>query len=467
MTATTAWRPGQATVVTDGDVLIVAAGLAAGMAVGWRAGAVVTLVAALVTRRRPAVIAVALAAGVVGMFAWQRSWTEVQAVTVGPFKGFVTVAGDPVPLGHGVRVTIEITDQRFDALVFGRTATRVGGLSVGERVWIEGTRRRLGPSAAKWARMRHVVGAVQVRSWGDVRAGAPLYVSATRLRATVRRVADGAMGPVDGALFSGLVLGDDSREPPEMVERFRDSGLSHLTAVSGQNITLLVALLGPMLRRLRPGPRLVATLGAICWLVVVTRFEPSVLRAGVMAGIAAVAFARGRPSAPLRLLALSVTVILLLDPLLVRSVGLWLSVGATAGVIVIAPLINTVLVGPGWIRRALSITLGAQLGVAVPSLLVFARLPVVAPLTNLAAVPVAALVMTVGIPCALLAALWQPLAAVSMAVPATGTRWVRHVAELGAAVEPPPAVGLTVWGAATIILAVAIVYRHRRGSVAT
>jgi competence protein ComEC len=44
------------------------------------------------------------------------------------------------------------------------------------------------------------------------------------------------MPPDDAALFRGLVVGDDRAQSDAMIERFRASGLSHLTAVSGQNV---------------------------------------------------------------------------------------------------------------------------------------------------------------------------------------------------------------------------------------
>lgn len=448
-------------VATDGDVIIVALGLVAGMAAGPVAGTAVALGAGVACRRRVVVVAVAAVAVVVGALAWNRAWAAAHIVTLGQVTGVVTVVGDPAPIGRGVRLTVKIDDQRFDAWVYGRRAARVAELQVGERVWIDGVRRPLGRAAAR-ARLRHVVGVVQVAAWGDVRAGPPVFVSAARLRRTVRRVAETSMGSLDGALFSGLVLGDDAREPPTMVAQFRASGLSHLTAVSGQNITLLMALLGPLLRRLRPAPRLLATLAAVAWLVLVTRFEPSVLRAGMMAALAAVAFASGRPTPPLRLLALSLSLILLVDPLLVRSVGLWLSAGATAGVLLVSPLLYPALAGPRWLRHPLSLTLGAQLGVAIPSLIVFGRLPVVALATNVAAVPVAAVVMTIGVPCAMAAALWPPAAALWMFVPTIGTRWVRRVAEVGAAAEPSPVIGMTLW--AVVVAAVIISGVRRRAA---
>ena len=219
-------------------------------------------------------------------------------------------------------------------------------------------------------------------------------------------IAEGAavLAPEPASLVRGLVIGDDSAQPPEMIARFRASGLSHLTAVSGQNVALTVACAGPLLRRWRPLGRWVATVGLIGWFVVVTRAEPSVLRAGAMAALGATAFALGRPRAPARLLPAAVIGLVLLDPLLVWSVGFWLSSGATAGVVVIGPWLAARLWRLGPLALPIGITLGAQLGVALPSLLVFGRLSLVGTVANLLAVPVAGFVMFVGLPACLVAA---------------------------------------------------------------
>ena len=111
----------------------------------------------------------------------------------------------------------------------------------------------------------------------------------------------------DGALFRGLVVGDDRDQPREMIDRFRASGLSHLTAVSGQNVSFLLAAAGPILRRLRPWMRWAVTIGLIAWFVALTRYEPSIVRAGAMAGLSATAFVLGRDRSPVRILAVAVT----------------------------------------------------------------------------------------------------------------------------------------------------------------
>ena len=113
-----------------------------------------------------------------------------------------------------------------------------------------------------------------------------------------------ALPPDDAALFRGLVIGDDRDQPRAMLERFRASGLAHLTAVSGQNVSFVIAAAGPLLSRLRPSARWLMTIGLIAWFVSLTRFEPSIVRAGTMAAISTTAFVRGRDRSPFRVLCL-------------------------------------------------------------------------------------------------------------------------------------------------------------------
>ena len=87
-------------------------------------------------------------------------------------------------------------------------------------------------------------------------------------------------------------------------------------------MTLVLAASSPLLRRLRTRARLLATIVLIAWFVMITRFEPSILRAGTMAVLATVGAHIGRERSPIRMLALAVIALVVIDPLLTRSVGL-------------------------------------------------------------------------------------------------------------------------------------------------
>lgn len=451
--------------VGDGTVVAVVAALVGGVWLGGRGVALACLVALAVAALRligpagnncatsvvvAAAVAAMLAAVVAASCGWAlgaRAWAQAQPRHLGRYTGWVQVAADPAPYGSGLRVTIAVEGERFDVWAYGARRARLAEAQAGEFVWMQGERSGFGPGPGqRRAAVRHVVGRFTVEVIGDRVAGSALARASNRVRGRLRDSAEASMSGDGAALFTGLVIGDDARQSPTMVADFRASGLSHLTAVSGQNVAFVLAAALPLLRRLPPWWRWAGTIGTVGWFMAITRFEPSVLRAGVMAGLAATAFVLGRQVSPVRLLALAVGGLVMLDPLLVWSVGFWLSVGATAGVCLVGPWLQGALPGPEWLRVPLAVTLGAQAGVALPSLLVFGRLPLVSPLANLAAVPVAALVMLYGLPSGLLApALPAPMHSLVMAPNSIGTRWVATVARVGAAVEPSPGWSTAGW----------------------
>jgi competence protein ComEC len=391
-----------------------------------------------VLRRHPATTAGIVLIGILAVARTGAAADAVEPDRLGPYEGWAVVAMEPQRAASATRIVLAIDGERFESWVRGRVrAQRAARLRAGELVAVAGERRPLAPGRASRVRWQHVVGELEVDWLGDARAGGAMARSSNRVRALIERGA-AALDADRAALVRGLVIGDDRDQPPEMIERFRASGLSHLTAVSGQNVALTLAAAGPLLRRARPFLRWVLTLWLIGWFVVVTRAEPSVLRAGVMAGLGATAFALGRPREPVRLLALAVIGLLLADPLLVSSVGFWLSVGATAGVTALGPWLAARLTRLGPLALPVGVTLGAQAGVAVPSILVFGRLPLVGTIANLLAVPVAGFVMLVGLPSCLLAGAVPALGSVVMAPIGWAAGWVDAVATVGAAVEPPP-----------------------------
>lgn len=436
--------------VRDGVVVLIAAVLVVGIWVGawW---ALLGVPVALLRRANSATVVLCLAVALLGGWLGTNAWRAAHPRHLGDYSGWAELVADPAPFGPGLRATFEIEGERFDAWVYGGQRRKLADRQAGEYVWVQGRRSEL-TSGARRAATRHVVGRFTPTVLADVVAGSALDQASNRVRRSLRRVAESTMGPDDAALFTGLVIGDDARQRPEVIEAFRGAGLSHLTAVSGQNVAFVLAAALPLLRRLRPWWRWAATVGLVAWFMALTRFEPSVLRAGVMAILAATAFVRGAQASPVRLLALAIIALVILDPLLVWSVGFWLSVGATAGVCVLGPFLRDRLPGPQWLRIPMAVTLGAQLGVALPSVLVFHRLPVVSLPANLLAVPVAGFVMLYGLPAGIVgAALPNVLAQLVMLPAEWGTHWVSLVAQLGFAVEPPP-----LWSAACWLMALAV-----------
>jgi competence protein ComEC len=417
--------------------------------------------------RRRVVAFTAVVLAVVGAWRSETAWDSLGPDALGPYDGWAVLVDDPQPFDGATRVIVELDGERYETWHRGRAAQlRARQWRGGERVRVSGTRRELDADRAARVAWQHVVGEFVVDWSGDVTTGRAVDRASNRVRAAIERAGSVLPGD-DGALFRGLVVGDDRDQPRAMIDRFRKSGLSHLTAVSGQNVSFVLAAAGPLLVRMRTGWRWATTLALIAWFVSLTRFEPSIVRAGVMAALSASAFALGRQRSAFRMLCVAVIGLVLVDPLLVWSVGFWLSVGATAGVTTIGPWLATRLAPLGRVALPLGITLGAQAGVVIPALLVFGRLPLVSVPANLLAVPVAGFVMLYGLPAGLVAG-WVPAVAPVVMLPCRfGVRWVDSVSLIADRLEPEgPAVVVGWFIVVVAVVAIAAMNwgRHGRAS---
>ncbi len=343
--------------------------------------------------RRVVAVMLCAAAALVGA---GSAYAELDVVSTTPFEGNALIVTDAEWQFGATRTIAVIEGQRFIVSARDVAGRRLARARMGDVVWLSGE-RRAAPRRSHDVH-RHVVGRFDAIDVGErIEVGAPLYRAANAMRALLARAAE-HMPRNEASLYLGLVVGDDRSQPRQMVESFRASGLSHLTAVSGQNVAFLLAALAPLLTRTRTWWRVAVTMLLLAWFVVVTRAEPSVIRAAVTAAITAVGVARGVEVSGRRILALAMMLLLWIDPLLAWSVGFWMSVAATAGLVVVSPHIQRMVRGPAWLRVALATTIGAQVAVAPIALAVFGRLSVTAVATNLIAVPIAGAVMFVGLP---------------------------------------------------------------------
>ncbi len=232
-----------------------------------------------------------------------------------------------------------------------------------------------------------------------------------RLRAAVDPL------PVDArALIPGLVIGDTSLTPADLREAMTATGMSHLSAVSGSNVAIVLGAavlvcgwLG-VPRRCRPAVALVCLVG----FVLLCRPEPSVLRAGAMGVVGLIGLSTSRRAASLPALATAVLVLLCWDPWLARSYGFALSTLATLGLVVFARPWGDAIAGHlprrlSLLGDAIAIPLAAQVVCAPVIVLLQGTVSTVAVLTNLLAAPLVAPTTIAGIGAALAGTLWLPL----------------------------------------------------------
>ena len=313
-----------------------------------------------------------------------------------------------------VRVRVESPDGR----VLVRASEPVPDLPVGAGVRVAGTIR----SPGEWERgtlavqgVRRVLAARSLELTGVGRSGLPGALDAIRERA------EAALGrgtePAAADLLRGFVLGQDDRIASSVVDDFKESGLAHLLAVSGQNVLLLALLAGAVLAGFGVSlrARLVWVLLLIAIYVPVAGAGPSIQRAGIAGAAAVVAALAGRPRSRWYVLLLAAAGTLALNPRASADVGWQLSFAAVTGILLFArPLRVALSAEPRGVRAALAegvaMTVAATLATAPLMAHHFGVASLAALPANVAALPAVAPVMWLGMLSGALVQLpWMPV----------------------------------------------------------
>lgn len=301
-----------------------------------------------------------------------------------------TVDGLPVRERAAVRVTDASSAPRLGEDVTFRTTARPL-----ERDGFEGHLRRL-----------HAVAMLDPTGPLEPRARAsPIWRTTEAIRERTRAIALRGVGEARAPVLTGLVTGDIRGQSAEQADDFAAAGLTHLVVVSGQHVAIvLVGVLGlAALVGLGARGRRLSALMALGWFVLLVRWQPSVLRAAAMAGLVLGAGLAGRRTDGRHALGMAVLLLLLVDPFLAGHLGFALSAAATAGVLVLAPVIAERLPGPRLVRFLLGASLGAQLAVSPILVRLEGGLPLGAIPANLFAGPPAAAAQAIGLVASLVA----------------------------------------------------------------
>ncbi|MEZ5243971.1 MAG: ComEC/Rec2 family competence protein [Acidimicrobiales bacterium] len=356
------------------------------------------------------------------------------------FDGWVTLVDDPRTSGPvGVRVTVRADRRRLVASAHGAVAGRLDDALAGERVRLVGTIR---PVAADDERsiQRHIVGRITVTAVLDAADAAPVAAGANAIR---RTLAGGAASLTrdDRSLFLGMVMGDDRGQGPVVADDFRAAGLGHLLVVSGQNVAFVLAVAMPVAGRMRPAGRATLLMVVLGLFAVMTRFEPSVLRATAMAGVGIGSTALGRPTDGRAGLSWAVAGLLVIDPFLVHSIAFRLSAAATAGIVWLGGPLGERLPGPGWLRVPIATTVAAQLAVSPVLIAVFGPIPLASLPANVLAGPASGAVMIWGCTAGLVAGVFGGVVATVVHWPTQALLWWISSVARGAAAAPSARLG--------------------------
>jgi competence protein ComEC len=402
------------------------------------------------------------------------------------------IAHHPITAAFGTSAEVAVTPTQSAVsvghghLMFRAELRRLGNDEISGRVVVFAPERdfsavTVGQPARFRARItrptRHdltvaVVNATGVPTMG--RAG-PVHRAAHAIRAGFAATARQVLPADQAAMLPALVLGDMSMVTPVTSQEFRTAGLTHLTAVSGANVTIVCGAVLFSSRLI--GPRAAVGLAGIALVIFVVVVQPtaSVLRAAVMGAIAlaGVLSSRRRQAIP----ALSATVLLLMvvAPQLAVDVGLALSVVATAALVVVAPIWSRRLVAAGWpkpLADAVGVAGAAQLVTAPLIAGISGRVSLVAAAANLAVAALIAPITVLGSTAGALCLFWP--AGAQLLIRFTGPElwWLLRIAHWAASVPaasvpvPSGISGVLAVGAAGLLAVLLWRWRWFRAGVA-
>ena len=338
----------------------------------------------------------------------------------------VFLAAPPRPSAFGSSAEVVVAAGALDGtrllLRVPRWTRLPSGLELGSELLADGELRRLRPGDdaafdfTAHLRTRGVAAELlldRAAATGRHRGG--VAGALDRMRRRAERAVAAGLPPPEAALARGMVLGQDEQIDESTRQDWRDSGLAHLLAVSGQNVMLLVALAMPLLAVARIGPsaRGMALLCLIALYVPLAGAGPSIQRAGVMgvAGIAAMMLSR--PASRWYALLLAAALTLALNPRASADPGWQLSFVAVAGILVLGRPLSGVLAHAGeellrdrprafaralvrGLADGIAITVAATLATAPLVAFHFGAVPLAGLVANLLALPAVAPAMWLG-----------------------------------------------------------------------
>ncbi|MGQ0668495.1 MAG: DNA internalization-related competence protein ComEC/Rec2, partial [Actinomycetota bacterium] len=384
-----------------------------------------------------------------GLHAHRVEGSLLARLAPGRIEAVATLRTDPAPGGFGWSAIAQVATVWWED----------GAAEIHEPLWIRGAgdpfeavrgdrvelsgelRLPTDGDSVEALRRRGIAAILQVRD--AVRLGPstnPLVRAAQGFRAFAGRSIRTLFPRREAGLLMGLALGDDSMLDAGLARDFQATGLGHLLVVSGENVAMV---LGPvlglaLLLRLSRVPRFLLGLGTVVFFVVLTGAEPSVMRAGVMAGLTLLGVFLGRPRATGAILAGAVLLLLVLDPSLVWSIGFQLSVAATAGMVAMAsPLAERLRFLSRPIALAAGTTLAAQVGVTPVLLFHFHEVPGVTVLANLLAFPAVSPALLLGLGAAGVGALLEPAGRLLAALALLPMRYLELIADRLASAPVP------------------------------
>lgn len=252
----------------------------------------------------------------------------------------------------------------------------------------------------------------------DENRGNKIYALAIDWKNKISEKIEERIPAPEAGLLSGLLLGGDNKLSQKMRDNFSRTGMTHIVAVSGYNVTIIaeyLMFLGIFLGLWRKQAFWFALFG-ISFFIFMIGFPSSAVRAGVMGSLLLWAMKNGRLGNSTNAIVFAAATMLLINPLLLRwDIGFQLSFLATLGIIYLYPLAENYFVKRDkafGLSEILFLTISAQIFVLPVILLNFHNLSVISPVANVLVLPIIPLTMLLGFLALALDFIFSPLAMV-------------------------------------------------------
>ena len=205
--------------------------------------------------------------------------------------------------------------------------------------------------------------------------------------------------PEPAASFAlGLLVGVRGLVPKDLQTQLNLVGLSHLVAVSGYNLTIMVAAAHKLFIRGGKGIAVLASLWLIGGFLLVTGASASIVRSSVVAVLALLATYYGRKFNPLTLILLAAAGTALFKPAYLTDLGWLLSFIGFFAVMVVSPSVSARIGNPKWLAAQIFTETMVAHVLTVPLILYyFSQLSIASPITNVLVLPLVPLAMLTGL----------------------------------------------------------------------
>lgn len=313
------------------------------------------------------------------------------------FSGRVVVVADPKRTDYALNVTVDSTKEAHELRVLAGVP-KYEELVLGDEFLLscelEAPEVFDGFNYPMYLRMRGVDYICKNATVSDISAGEGFLVRLSALRRELEVGVDQLIRSPEAGLANGLLFGGDDRLSQDLQDAFSRTGMSHIVAVSGYNVSVIIMVLTVVGIRLGLWRKQAAILSlfAIVLFVAMIGFPSSGVRAAIMGALVLGAMMYGRVTHAFGVVVFACALMLAWNPLqLFWDVGFQLSFAAVLGIMSFFPLFERYAIAKNrspFFLEILFMTISAQLFVLPIIIYHFHAISSVSLVTNLLVLPI-------------------------------------------------------------------------------